>query len=162
MGKEIERKFLVRDMRWKESAQGALLRQGYLSSQAERTVRVRIEGELAMLTIKGPSSGAVRAEWEYAIPLADAQAMLDDLCERPIIEKCRYRIPYQGMTWEVDEFRGDNAGLVVAEIELQSEDQPFARPDWLGEEVTQDARYFNSNLLRFPYRSWENAEGGAS
>jgi len=154
MGVEIERKFLVRDESWKAQGQGVLLRQGYLSSAPERTVRIRIEGESATLTIKGKSTGATRAEWEYAIPLQDAQALLDGLCERPFIEKKRYRISFEGMVWEVDEFLGENAGLVVAEIELASEDQAFARPGWLGEEVTHDARYFNSSLLRNPYSRW--------
>ncbi|HYC43226.1 MAG TPA: CYTH domain-containing protein [Noviherbaspirillum sp.] len=154
MGVEIERKFLVHGDRWKSLGQGVLLRQGYLSSSPERTVRVRIEGESAMLTIKGKSSGATRSEWEYPIPLADAQAFLDSLCERPVIEKKRYRIPFEGMVWEVDEFFGENAGLVVAEIELSAEDQAFAKPEWIGEEVTQDPRYFNSSLIRNPYSRW--------
>lgn len=154
MGVEIERKFLVRGDRWKILGQGVLLRQGYLSSSPERTVRVRIEGDSAMLTIKGKSSGATRSEWEYPVPLADAQAFLDTLCERPIIEKKRYRIPFEGMVWEVDEFFGENAGLVVAEIELTAENQSFAKPDWIAEEVTQDPRYFNSSLIRNPYSRW--------
>ena len=154
MSVEIERKFLVRDDRWKVLGQGVLLRQGYLSSHPDRIVRVRIEGDAALLTIKGRSVGATRGEWEYPIPLADAEAFLDSLCERPIIEKYRSRIRFEGMVWEVDEFLGENAGLVVAEIELEREDQPFVKPDWIGEEVTQDARYFNANLLRHPYRAW--------
>lgn len=154
MGVEIERKFLVSGDRWKTLGQGVLLRQGYLSSAPERTVRVRIEGESAMLTIKGKSSGATRSEWEYPVPLADAQAFLDTLCERPIIEKKRYRITFDGMVWEVDEFFGENAGLVVAEIELTAENQSFAKPDWIGEEVTHDPRYFNSSLIRNPYSRW--------
>jgi adenylate cyclase len=151
---EIERKFLVRDDRWRSLGQGVLLRQGYLSSSPERIVRVRIEGDRAMLTIKGRTHGATRAEWEYPIPTADAQAFLDNLCERPLIEKYRYRIPFDGLVWEVDEFLGENAGLIVAEVELESEDQPFARPEWIGDEVTHDARYFNANLLRHPYSKW--------
>lgn len=154
MGVEIERKFLVQGERWKALGPGVLLRQGYLSSSPERTVRVRIEGESAMLTIKGKSSGAMRSEWEYPIPLADAQAFLDALCELPIIEKKRYRIPFEGMVWEVDEFLGENAGLVVAEIELSAENQSFAKPDWIAEEVTHDPRYFNSALIRNPYSRW--------
>jgi len=106
------------------------------------------------MTIKGRSVGVSRGEWEYPLPMEDAQVFLDQLCERPIIEKHRYRIAHEGMTWEVDEFMGENAGLVVAEIELESEEQVFAMPDWVGEEVTQDARYFNSNLLRHPYSRW--------
>lgn len=154
MGVEIERKFLVRDDSWKALGHGVLLQQGYLSSTPERTVRVRIEGESAMLTIKGRSAGATRSEWEYPIPMADAQVFLDKLCERPIIEKKRYRIQYDGMVWEVDEFLGENAGLVVAEIELSSEDQSFTKPAWIGEEVTLDPRYFNSSLIRNPYARW--------
>lgn len=154
MGVEIERKFLVRDLRWKSLAPGVLLRQGYLSSDPDRVVRVRIEGDLALLTIKGRNVGAARGEWEYPIPLFDAQTFLDALCERPIIEKIRYRIPWHGLVWEVDEFLGENAGLVVAEVELHTVDQVFDRPDWVGEEVTHDARYFNANLLRHPYRKW--------
>jgi len=154
MGVEIERKFLVRNLAWKSLAPGVLLRQGYLSSAPERIVRVRIEGSAAVLTIKGRTTGMTRSEWEYPIPAADAQAFLDDLCERPTIEKYRYRIPVAGMTWEVDEFLGENAGLVVAEIELESEQQAFAKPDWVGDEVTHDARYFNANLLRHPYTKW--------
>ncbi|GIZ52572.1 CYTH domain-containing protein [Noviherbaspirillum aridicola] len=161
MGVEIERKFLVRGDAWKTLATGVLLRQGYLSSHPERVVRVRIEGGAARLTIKGKSSGASRGEWEYPIPLADAQVFLDTLCERPIIEKYRYRIPCGGLTWEVDEFLGENAGLIVAEIELASEDQAFERPDWVDEEVTHDARYFNSSLLRHPYARWPTGGAGA-
>lgn len=154
MSIEIERKFLVRDSSWKHSASGVALRQGYLSSHPDRIVRVRIEGTTAMLTIKGRTIGATRGEWEYPVPLDDAQRFLDELCEKPIIEKIRYRITHAGMTWEVDEFGGDNAGLVVAEIELSSEDQEFAKPAWVGEEVTHDARYFNANLLRLPFSAW--------
>ncbi|WP_194723494.1 CYTH domain-containing protein [Noviherbaspirillum malthae] len=154
MGVEIERKFLVRGEEWKSLGNGVLLRQGYLSSQPERIVRVRIEGDRAMMTIKGRSVGASRGEWEYPLPMEDARVFLDQLCERPIIEKHRYRIVHEGMTWEVDEFMGENAGLVVAEIELESEGQGFEKPEWVGEEVTQDARYFNSNLLRHPYSKW--------
>jgi adenylate cyclase len=154
MSVEIERKFLVKGDAWKSLGQGVMLRQGYLSSTPERVVRVRIEGDTGTLTIKGKSVGATRGEWEYPIPLADAQALLDSLCERPMIEKLRYRILFEGWTWEVDEFLGENAGLVVAEIELDSEDSVFIKPEWIGEEVTQDARYYNSNLLKLPYSKW--------
>lgn len=154
MSLEIERKFLVRDDRWRAMAPGVRLRQGYLSSHPDRIVRVRIEGAAAQITIKGRTVGATRGEWEYPIPLEDAALFLDRLCEQPVIDKTRYRIVYQGMTWEVDEFHGDNAGLVVAEIELTSEEQPFAKPDWVGEEVTHDRRYFNANLLHHPYKDW--------
>ena len=153
MGREIERKFLVRGYDWKHDADATTMRQGYLSTDPERVVRVRVEGGKAALTIKGKSSGAVRGEWEYAIPKGDAEELLA-LCPRPLVEKTRHRIEFAGMLWEVDEFHGDNAGLVVAEIELQTEDQAFDKPHWVGEEVTHDARYFNSNLLRHPYRDW--------
>lgn len=154
MSVEIERKFLVRGDAWKAQGQGVAMRQGYLSTHPDRTVRVRVEGADATLTIKGRTQGFSRGEWEYAIPLAEAEALLNDVCERPLIEKTRTRIVHEGMTWEVDEFFGDNQGLVVAEIELESETQSFARPDWLGEEVTGDARYFNSSLLKRAYSSW--------
>ena len=154
MGIAIERKFLVSDARWRALGVGVAMRQGYLSSHPDRVVRVRIEGDAAMLTIKGRSVGASRSEWEYPIPLADAEQFLASLCEQPLIEKTRYRIEHQGMLWEVDEFFGANAGLVVAEIELEAEDQPFSRPDWLGAEVTDDARYYNANLIAHPFSAW--------
>ncbi len=154
MGIEIERKFLLSGEGWRQLGQPVLLRQGYLSSQRERVVRVRIEGQQAMMTIKGRSVGASRGEWEYPIPLADAEQFLERLCEQPIIEKYRRRIEHHGMVWEVDEFLGVNAGLVVAEIELTSEDQAFDKPDWIGREVTDDVRYFNANLIARPFSSW--------
>ena len=153
MALEIERKFLVIGTPWQGLPQGALMRQGYLHASPERVVRVRIEGSQAMLTIKGATQGYTRGEWEYAIPLADADDLLA-LCQQPLIEKYRYRIPYQTGLWEVDVFIGDNAGLVVAEIELSSEHEQFAQPDWLGLEVSDDARYFNANLQRLPYCKW--------
>jgi adenylate cyclase len=151
---EIERKFLVTDESWKALGSGVLLRQAYLSSHPDRVVRVRIQGDSAMLTIKSRAVGATRGEWEYPIPIEDAHQFVNELCERPIIEKYRYRITYQDMVWEVDEFLGGNAGLVVAEIELSAEHQPFSKPDWVGQEVTHDARYFNANLLHHPYTKW--------
>ncbi|MFP5390615.1 MAG: CYTH domain-containing protein [Gammaproteobacteria bacterium] len=154
MGVEIERKFLLKGDGWRQLGQPVLLRQGYLSSQADRVVRVRIEGEGAMLTIKGRSSGATRGEWEYPIPLADAAELLDGLCEQPLIEKYRRRIEFAGHVWEVDEFLGANAGLAFAEIELGAEDEAFDKPDWIGEEVTHDARYYNSSLIKHPFSSW--------
>ena len=149
---EIERKFLVSGDAWRNGS-GVLYRQGYLNRDKARTVRVRIAGDAAFLTIKGQSVGASRAEFEYPIPVADAQALLA-LCDGPLIEKTRYLVPHAGHQWEVDEFAGDNAGLVVAELELVSEDEAFESPAWLGEEVTHDARYFNSNLATQPYASW--------
>ena len=154
MGLEIERKFLVIGTAWQTLAAGALTRQGYLSSAAERTVRVRIAGDQGFLTVKGKSRGLSRAEFEYAIPVEDAAAMLDRLCEKPLIEKTRYRVPFGAHTWEVDEFHGANAGLVVAEVELASADEEPALPPWVGREVSQDARYFNANLVKRPFTTW--------
>ena len=154
MGTEIERKFLTVGDSWKSLSEATLLRQGYLSSHPDRVVRVRIEGAQAMLTIKSKTVGASRGEWEYPIPMEDAERFLNELCEKPIIEKYRYRIPYADLVWEVDEFLGDNAGLIVAEVELSSESQAFAKPDWVGSEVTHDSRYFNANLLRHPFSTW--------
>lgn len=153
MGKEIERKFLVTGDRWR-SDEAKLLRQGYLSTDKHRTVRVRVSGESAYLTIKGLTHGATRREFEYPIPVNDANEMLDKLCQPPLIEKRRYVVRRDGLTWEIDEFLGENEGLVVAEVELQDEDQAFGRPEWLGEEVTEDPRYYNANLVQKPYSSW--------
>ncbi len=153
MGKEIERKFLVVGDDWR-SAQSTLLRQGYLSTDKHRTVRVRVSGDSAFLTIKGLTTGATRREFEYPIPVDDANELLDELCQPPLIEKQRHVIRGDGVTWEIDEFLGENDGLVVAEVELQDEDQAFSRPSWLGEEVTDDPRYYNANLVKRPYSSW--------
>ena len=156
MGVEIERKFLVVGDAWRTLGESTLLRQGYLSVDATRTVRVRIDGEHAFLTIKGKSVGASRGEWEYPIPVLDAAELLDGLCQQPLVEKVRHRIASGPHTWEVDEFLGANAGLVVAEIELGSEDETFEKPDWLGREVTGDTRYFNSQLISHPYSQWKD------
>jgi adenylate cyclase len=152
MGTEIERKFLVTGSDWRQ-ATGTHYSQGYLNRDKERVVRVRIAGEKAFLTIKGKSVGASRAEFEYEIPVADAQQLLK-LCDGPLVEKIRRVITHDGNKWEVDEFLGENAGLVVAEIELRSEDQAFTRPDWLGTEVTDDSRYYNSSLSALPFSKW--------
>jgi adenylate cyclase len=154
MGLEIERKFLVTGTAWRVLAAGVLTRQGYLSSAAERTVRVRIAGDRGFLTVKGKSRGLLRPEFEYAIPVEDAAAMLDGLCEKPFIEKTRYRVPFGAHTWEVDEFHGANAGLVVAEVELASADDEPALPPWIGREVSLDPRYFNTNLVKRPFTTW--------
>lgn len=159
MGQEIERKFLVNGADWRQG-RCTTIRQGYLSAEQATTVRVRTKTEAAtaathaFLTIKGPSAGAARAEYEYEIPVTEATELLDTLCRRPLIEKRRYTLVYAGMTWEVDEFFGDNQGLIVAEIELASPEQPFATPPWLGAEVTGDARYFNAALVHHPYTTW--------
>lgn len=152
MAIEIERKFLVVGTAWRE-APAVFYSQGYLNRDKARTVRVRVAGEDAFITVKGISSGTRRAEFEYPIPLWDARELLI-LCEQPLVEKYRRKILYEGFEWEVDEFVGVNAGLVVAEIELPSEDAAFTLPDWVGGEVTQDARYFNSNLSKNPFTSW--------
>jgi len=152
MAIEIERKFLVVGDAWRD-APAVFYSQGYLNRDKARTVRVRIAGDEAFLTIKGTSVGARRAEFEYPIPVWDARELLA-MCEQPLIEKNRRKILHEGFVWEVDEFLGENLGLVVAEIELPAEDAAFARPDWVGEEVTEDVRYFNSNLSRTPFTRW--------
>lgn len=154
MAKEIERKFLVTGEEWRK-AEGRLYRQGYLSIEKERTVRVRTDEERGWLTIKGITTGATRDEYEYEIPLADAESMLQTLCLQPLIEKRRYRIDADGLTWEVDEFLGANAGLVVAEVELESEDQAFDMPPWIGAEVTGERRYYNATLVEKPFSQWD-------
>lgn len=159
MAEEIERKFLVHGDGWRE-VEGEVYRQGYLNTQKERTVRVRVHGERALLTIKGENEGAVRVEYEYEIPLEDANEMLDQLCERPLIEKKRYKIDFNEHVWEVDEFFGDNDGLIVAEVELESEDADFEKPEWIAEEVTDDPRYYNANLVGHPYKKWDDKEKG--
>ncbi len=154
MGKEIERKFLIKGDDWKKNSKEVLFRQGYLSTVKERTVRVRTIDNKGFLTIKGITVGATRAEYEYEISVSDANEMLDSLCEKPIIEKTRTKIEYKGLIWEIDKFFGENEGLIVAEVELVSEDQKPAIPEWIGEEVTGDPRYFNSNLIKNPFKNW--------
>ena len=154
MGKETERKFLVQGDVWRSLAKGTAYRQGYLNSAKERTVRVRTIADKGYLTVKGITTGATRAEYEYEIPVAEADAMLTDLCEKPLIEKNRYKIQAGSHVWEIDEFFGENQGLVVAEVELTSEDQAFQKPEWIGGEVTGDPRYFNSNLIKHPFTRW--------
>ncbi|MEK0451256.1 MAG: hypothetical protein RL088_3524 [Verrucomicrobiota bacterium] len=161
MALEIERKFLTSGEGWR-NGEGVLIRQGYLSREPSRTVRIRLAGERGWITIKGITSGATRAEFEYEIPATDARSLLT-LCEPPLLEKRRHRIKHGNHWWDVDEFLGDNAGLVVAEVELAAEDEPFERPPWLGAEVTSDRRYFNSNIAQCPYRKWPDvASGGAA
>ena len=156
MALEIERKFLVRGDGYKAAASGSVrMVQGYLSSASGRTVRVRIAGGWGFLTVKGPSdaSGTTRFEWEKEITAAEAEALLE-IAEPGVIDKTRWLVAAGEHTWEVDEFHGDNAGLVVAEIELQREDEAFDKPAWLGPEVTGDRRYYNSSLTKNPYRNW--------
>ena len=159
---EIERKFRLRDDRWRQAVKAIRAErmvQGYLNRDPQRSVRVRLAGDRAWLTIKGMSEGASRREFEYSIPAAEADAMLA-LCEGPLIDKRRYRLPLESdsRVWEIDEFLGDNAGLVVAELELRHEDEPFPRPDWLGEEVTGDPKYYNSSLSQRPFTRWHETE----
>src|SRR4051812_1153782 len=155
MALEIERKFLVRSDAWRaEVANRELLRQGYLTSGSQCSIRARIAGAQAWLNIKARRSGMTRLEFEYPIPVADADEILNELAQGPILEKYRHRVPAGEYVWEIDEFLGANAGLIVAEIELTSEDAVFGRPSWLGEEVTEDERYYNFNLARRPFKDW--------
>jgi len=154
MPKEIERKFLVETEAWRGLGETVLFCQGYLSTHPARTVRVRLAGDRAWITVKGLSHGSERSEYEYAIPAADGAEMLGTLCIRPLLEKRRTRIPIGGLVWEVDEFSGENAGLIVAEVELQSSDEQITLPPWVGREVTGDARFYNSSLLENPFSRW--------
>jgi adenylate cyclase len=159
VAQEIEHKYLVKRGAWKPTTQGVLYRQGYLSSVKERVVRVRIAGEKAFLTIKGLTRGVTRLEFEYPIPVADAGTMLDLLCEHPLVEKTRYREDYGGKAWEIDVFHGDNDGLVIAEVEVAGEAETVRLPPWLGAEVSNDPRYFNSNLGLNPFKNWGKHDG---
>jgi adenylate cyclase len=155
MALEIERKFLVTNAAWQHLGVGVMYRQGYLPTQDKTTVRVRVAGDRGFFTIKGPTRGISRTEYEYEIPLADAEAMLTELCQPPLIEKRRYKIAIGKHIWEVDEFLGENQGLVLAEIELASEAETFIKPNWIGLEVSHDARYRNAYLAKHPYSTWE-------
>ena len=154
MGQEIERKFLITNSDWQGQVEGQLYRQGYIPTTDNRTVRVRTVANTGYLTLKGPALNLVRSEFEYEIPLADAQTMLDTLCEPPLIEKYRYRLPVDDVVWEIDEFLGANEGLLIAEVELTSPDQVVSLPSWIGDEVTGDPKYYNSNLARHPFQQW--------
>lgn len=150
---EIERKYLVINNNYK-SGTPIRISQGYICSEEDRVVRVRIKGNKAYLTIKNATIGFARNEYEYEIPVADAEAMLHNTCQQPIIDKTRYIIEHKEHIWEVDEFHGDNDGLVIAEIELENKNQQFELPDFIGEEVTGDARYYNACLFKNPYKMW--------
>ncbi|MFN5514144.1 MAG: CYTH domain-containing protein [Cyanobacteriota bacterium] len=154
MAIEIERKFLVRGDAWRELGTPTLYRQGYIPTKDGVTARARIAGEKAYLTLKGKSQGYSRAEYEYPIPLKDAEEILATLCAQPLIEKYRYAIPQGDLVWEVDEFLGENQGLILAEAELEREDQVLTLPPWIHAEVTGDRRYDNASLARHPYRRW--------
>jgi adenylate cyclase len=155
MGIEIEHKFLIRDERWRQLVERSVrMRQGYLTSDVRCSVRVRVAGGQGFLNIKSGTLGIQRSEYEYPIPLAEAEEILDTLCEKPLLEKTRHFVRSGGRVWEIDEFAGDNTGLIVAEVELSHLDELFARPDWLGEDVSRDIRYYNSQLARHPYKTW--------
>jgi CYTH domain-containing protein len=156
MKQEIERKFLVTDDGWRKVAgAGISCRQGYMTvGSSNVTIRVRLMGERGFLTVKGPTQGISRSEMEYEIPATDAKYMLAHFCGGGLVSKVRHNLIHNGSRWEVDEFSGDNTGLVVAEIELEQEDQPFEKPVWLGEEVSLDHRYTNAALARKPFKSW--------
>lgn len=156
MATEIERKYLIQFKAWqqaKKNAEYTHISQGYLSLNPERTVRIRITKASALLTIKGITKGVSRSEFEYQIPLNDGLALLK-ICQGSIIKKRRYLLPYDNLIWEVDEFEGDNTGLIIAEVELESEDQIFTLPSWIKEEVSDDNRYYNANLVQHPFKDW--------
>jgi len=154
MALEIERKFLVKNSDYKRLAEAVFYQQGYLSNNEKSVVRIRIAGDKGFVTIKEQSVGLSRQEFEYEIPRNDARTLLDQLCEQPTIRKKRYKIPFNSLIWGVDEIDDNNEGLIIAEVELISEDQSFEKPPWVGEEVTGDARYYNVNLIKNPFNKW--------
>ncbi len=159
MALEIERKYLIDLEKIGTLENGVRIKQGYLSTNKDAVVRVRVKNDKAYLTIKGSNSGIARLEFEYEIPLNEANEMLEKLCQKPVIDKTRYLIKHDIHTWEVDIFYGDNEGLVVAEVELSSEDEHINLPIWVKEEVSHDDRYFNSNLMKLPFKDWEENKG---
>jgi adenylate cyclase len=155
---EIERKFLVEDETWRVQARSSVrIRQGYIIGSAKASVRVRVSGNRAWLTIKSATEGVSRAEFDYEIPHSDAELLMDTLCARPLIEKTRHFVDHCGRCWEIDVFEGDNLGLVVAEVELASEDERFELPPWVGKEVSDDPRYYNASLVSLPYSRWKGS-----
>lgn len=156
MTKEIERKFLISNDAWRGAAKGEHITQAYLARGKDCVFRVRTRNNRALLTIKGKRQGIAGDEFEYEIPLADGEKLIKNYSEYSVVEKIRYLVKHEGHVWEIDEFLGDNQGLLVAEIELASEDEKFARPAWLGEEVSLDEKYTNLNLARTPYKQWGN------
>lgn len=151
---EIEKKFLMKNSGWRDNAEGVLYKQGYIVRTPQKSVRIRTFKNRGYITIKGSKAGITRSEFEYEIPFAEATELLNDFCEKKFIEKTRYKIEFGGKLWEIDEFHGDNNGLIIAEIELNSPDEKFSLPPWIGEEVSHDSKYFNSNLIDFPYSKW--------
>ena len=157
MGTEIERKFLLRDDSWRRHVSRTEdIVQGYLANTERASIRVRLSGTSATLNIKSMTLGAVRSEFDFPIPAADARILLDRMCGHPLIEKTRHHVAYAGSEFEIDEFRGENEGLIVAELELAADTREFARPPWLGRDVTDDARYYNINLVTAPFRDWRS------
>ncbi|MCI5140499.1 MAG: CYTH domain-containing protein [Candidatus Electrothrix sp. ATG1] len=154
MAKEIERKFLIDISQLGDLKSGVEIKQGYISTTDNTAVRIRLLGDKAFLTLKGENTGATRSEFEYAIPIKDANEMLAEFCSGPIIEKTRYFVVHCDHTWEVDIFHGDNDGLVVAEVEMHSEDENVNIPTWVVKEVTGDPKYYNSNLMKKPFKDW--------
>jgi adenylate cyclase len=155
MGLEIERKFLVVNDSWKTSVESeSRLIQGYLSTESNATIRVRVKGDRAFLTIKGTTTGIKRSEYEYEIPVEDAKELLQNNTQGAVISKERYKVRCGEHLWDLDIFHGDNEGLMMAEVELSTEDEQFEMPDWAGMEVSDDARYYNANLVENPYRRW--------
>ncbi|MDB5128812.1 CYTH domain-containing protein [Mucilaginibacter sp.] len=156
MPTEIERKYLVDHKKWEGLIKptGKLYKQGYILSEERRTVRIRVTNDAAYITLKGASTGISRSEYEYTIPVNEGNEILDNFATS-LIQKTRYNIEYAGHTWEVDVFTGDNNGLIVAEIELQNEDEQFEKPEWIGPEVSHDSRYTNASLSVYPYKDWK-------
>lgn len=155
MGLEIEKKFLIKNDNWKQFvSEEKEITQGYLNANPNRTVRIRIAGKQGFLTIKSKSKGSVRSEFEYEIPIEDATELIE-LCEKPILSKTRFIVKFENHTWEIDVFEKENKGLVVAEIELSKEDEFFLTPDWIGKEVTEETKYYNSQLIENPYSEWD-------
>lgn len=163
MPHETERKFLLLNDSWRAAVSSSTrIRQGFLPSTGSVFVRIRSAGDSATITIKAPKRGLTRLEYEYPIPLPDAAELLDTLCDRPLIDKTRHLVPHANHTWEIDEFHADNSGLIVAELELDSEDEPFDRPPWLGQDVSHDPRYLNVNLAKHPYPTWPSPQRASS
>jgi adenylate cyclase len=160
MGTEIERKFLLKSDAWRSQSVGKLYRQGYVFKSTDVTVRIRIVETQGYITLKGKAEQYARPEFEYEIPVDDAQVMLELWCHPRIVEKIRYQVPFGNLVWEVDEFQGFNQGLVLAEVELASNSQAFELPDWIGQEVSDQARYYNSSLAVYPYTQWMIEEMG--
>ncbi len=155
MGIEIERKFLVNDTSFLKGLKGVYIRQGYIHIGGKSVSRIRvIDNKKAMLTVKGKTGDISRLEFEYEIPVQDGIEMLENICLKPLIEKVRYKVKVNNQLWEVDIFEGENRGLVIAEIELKSEDEQFEKPDWAGEEVSEDERYYNYSLVNYPFSKW--------